>query len=637
MAAILQDVTDISSDDQLLRYAAAGQLARLLRRHIFLTQEAVAQGAGFGESKRYAGQQLSRALRNGLDSRRLLQLDEIISALAPDLDGTGGLSSLALRLSMERQDKIEAGRLTAHVPPSWTSKILQDPPADDIGVLIQASALLSAFWAAAKMHTAGQSVESVRLRYSKELELLVRRLVTISGAPPTARNYDAQVLLGMLAGYAFEPMRDWLEAELRFSPLGYRVWRAITKLVTLSEEEGNRADELRPWVRQLMHDSDQLRRQSLYAGRAHDLELAIAVPTAWSPPADDWAGEALRERAWNRAATIRERGTAAMGLWQRALRCDPATLAQVKDDLGRLIKEFRNPETRRDAPAGLRWVAATLESVIEKGQPVCNEWPDVGDPWLQHVQEAAGELDNLGIPDHLLTGTKSLFRHMILQNAGGYRAQAIETVVTSGWAEPVARALGLLLKKEPGEAWLRIRAEAALGLLQRPDHATEADLTNACLQAYRNLEIDKIPTDGRDKSQVSEDEQPPRARITEMHTSLFAVGDCFGVAGAEDHARTACERLREVLEGLAAPEMPRARILRRPARSATYLLTVTAQQPESGEKGLSQELLEKLSRHPDPVTRRLSGWALKVRFAPGGVRPLLAAAEEKLDTTPFFR
>ena len=67
------------------------------------------------------------------------------------------------------------------------------------------------------------------------MELLVRRLILISVAPPTSRNYDAQILLGMLASYAFEPMRHRLESQLRHSPMAFRVWRAITKLVILSE------------------------------------------------------------------------------------------------------------------------------------------------------------------------------------------------------------------------------------------------------------------------------------------------------------------------------------------------------------------------------------------------------------------
>ena len=87
----------------------------------------------------------------------------------------------------------------------------------------------------------------------------------------------------MLASYAFEPMRDRLESQLRYSPMAFRVWRAITKLVMLSED-GEHADALKAWVRRLIADSGELRKHSLYAGRSLDLELAITVPAAWSPP-----------------------------------------------------------------------------------------------------------------------------------------------------------------------------------------------------------------------------------------------------------------------------------------------------------------------------------------------------------------
>ena len=147
---------------------------------------------------------------------------------------------------------------------------------------------------------------------------------------------------------------------------------------------------------------------------------------------------------------MRERGTAALGLWQRAIGEDGPDREKTETELRGLITEFRDPGTRPDARAGLRWLAATLEHVIDNRVAVCNDWPDVGEPWFGHVQEAADDLDNSGIPAHLLTGTKNLFRHMILQNAGVYRRQAIETVVTSGWTEPVARALGSLLKTETG-------------------------------------------------------------------------------------------------------------------------------------------------------------------------------------------
>ena len=612
---IRQDVNDISCVSQLLGYAAAGQVEQLLRQRRALTQGKIAQGAGFGSNDRNAGSALSAALRNGLNDQHLQRLDEIIGALAPDLDGTGGLSSLSLRLTGERGDQLRASTLTAHVPPSWTGKILQVPAPGEFGVLIQASALLSAFLAADKMDTRGMSITSIRDRYGQEMDLLVRRLILISVAPPTSRNYDAQILLGSLASYAFDSMRDRLEYELRSSPLGFRVWRAITKLVKISGQD-RQADALKVWVRHLIRDAEDLRKTSLYPDRGLDLETAITVPAAWSPPEDDWIADALRARAWNREATIRERGTAAMGLWQRAVRAGGAALRQAEEDVRELIAEFRNGESQPDA-AGFRWIAVTLRHVIDREVAVCNDWPDVDEPWFRRVQEAADELDKSEIPDHLRGGTKSLFRHMLLQNAGVYRRHAIETVVTSGWNEPITRALGFLLRTEKDEAWLRVRAEFALGILQRPDQSVEAVLRDACLQAYQNLKAGDMRAD-----------ELTRSRVAEMHSSLFAVGDCFGVAGAGERAKSIRERLRPVLTELADLRDDRATVLQPAVRAAAYLLIVTAQPRIGLEIDVSQELLEKLSGHPDDVTARLSRWALKFQFAGDGtIRPLHSAAD----------
>jgi hypothetical protein len=60
-----QEVRDIGSVDELLRYAAAGQLDRLLDDLQFLNNGLVGQGAGFGKNKRRATEALSRALSNG--------------------------------------------------------------------------------------------------------------------------------------------------------------------------------------------------------------------------------------------------------------------------------------------------------------------------------------------------------------------------------------------------------------------------------------------------------------------------------------------------------------------------------------------------------------------------------------------
>jgi hypothetical protein len=163
---VSQEVTDISAASQLLRYAAAGQLEVLCSRR-GLTHGAVAQGAGFGTTVTSAGPALTKALGDRLTPRQLNGLDEVIGALVPDLDGTGGLCSLALRLSAESRREMKGSSLTARVPPSWTAEILGGQPADELGVLIQASALLSEFIAADKIKTSAP-LASIRDRYSRE-------------------------------------------------------------------------------------------------------------------------------------------------------------------------------------------------------------------------------------------------------------------------------------------------------------------------------------------------------------------------------------------------------------------------------------------------------------------------------------
>lgn len=608
-------VTDISSDDQLLGFAAAGQLAQLQRHLSNTSQGRIAHAAGLGNNARNAGAVLTKAISQGPTDGQLEKLDEIIGMLTPAADGPGGLCSLALRLSAERRGNA-SNTLTARIPPGWARGVLKESPGGETGVLIQASALLSKLVAAGKMEMAGRSVISPRDRYAEEMEPLVQRLTLVSVAPPTSRNYDAQIMLGILASYAFEPMREHLEMALRYSPMGFRVWRAISKLVKLNAKSKH-SGSLRSWVQRLIGDSEELRRLSLYAGRGLDLDLAISVPAAWSPPGDDWVRQALLTRARNPEATIRERGTAAMGLWQRAIADERPDLAETEAELRKLIAEFRDPATRKDAPAGLRWIAATLERVIASRTAVCNEWPDPGEAWFRHVQEAADELDRSELPAHHRPGAKSLFRHMILQNAGVYRRQAIETLVTSGWTEPVARALGSLLKKEQDEAWLRIRVQFALSFLQRRDNWVEDQLVRSARQAYQKLRL----------TEIADDVAPPRSHITEMHASLFAIGDCFGVEGAEGFAKSARDSLADILTELASLDGERAKILRRATRAAAYLLTFTAQPRQGNEQDLSEALLERMTRHPDEVTAKLSTWALSFRFGPDGttIRSLLEA------------
>ena len=169
--------------------------------------------------------------------------------------------------------------------------------------------MLSAFQTTSKMNTKGLSGRRCPRPLQGRSDEACPRPGRRSGAPPTARTTTRRYCSGLLASYSFDSMKELLDRELRYSPLGYRVWRAITKLVTLSGLPGTRADKLRVWVSELLEDSEQLRdRGSMYAGRALDMELAVAVPEAWSPPGDDdWVSPLLLRRAEN--ARTRRSGT----------------------------------------------------------------------------------------------------------------------------------------------------------------------------------------------------------------------------------------------------------------------------------------------------------------------------------------
>ena len=179
-------------------------------------------------------------------------------------------------------------------------------------------------------------------------------------------------------------MKELLEGELKYSPLGYRVWRAITKLVTLSDLHGSPADELRIWSAGSWRAPSNCGTAGIYAGRALDMEPAIAVPEAWSPPGEnDWVTRLLLRRAENADATIRERSAAAMGLWERAVRVgDQPTMEQARRDLGQLITEFSQaPGQRSRSPmrppldschawGGHRVREASVQRLAASGRPL---------------------------------------------------------------------------------------------------------------------------------------------------------------------------------------------------------------------------------------------------------------------------
>ena len=110
-------------------------------------------------------------------------------------------------------------------------------------------------------------------------------------------------MLGTLGSHAFSIMQPSLEYALR-RPLGFRVWRALTQLIVLNKPGNRYSPDLASWVEGLLSDAEALRDKSLYPGRSLDLELAISIPSDWSPASNDWAGNALRTRAANRSATV---------------------------------------------------------------------------------------------------------------------------------------------------------------------------------------------------------------------------------------------------------------------------------------------------------------------------------------------
>lgn len=593
-----RDIKDISSADELIRYAVRAQLDLVGDA----SHNKIAKAIGMD------GGNFAHALTDGTFSDAKLQkLDEVVVAIAQaGTKHTGGLSSLAISL----RGLSDRESLADRVPASWTPELLQGPANDEVGVLTQASALLSAFLAAEqfdKVDRTSRAVQAVRERYSNEIEHVVDQLILLSYAPPTPRSIEALILLGTLGGYEFDAVKDELQYALE-RPLGFRVWRVITALVLLNRRASH-TPRLRQWVRTLLKRAEQLREKSLYPGRSLDLELAIRIPPGWSPAEDDWVSEALLARANNPRATIRERGTAAMGLLQRAKNNPYRGISQVAADLAPLIEHFGSPASRQDAYPGMRWMAATLRHVIAGDVGVCNTWPETDEPWMSNIDNAVGELDG-GVPPEILPATKTLVRHSLQQNAGIYRRQAIEALVAGGWTGPVARSLEKFLQLERTESWLRIRALFALGFLQHRDRGVQDSLAAACHQAYANIRG-----------------EPTRAQITEMHSALFAVGDCFGAAGVpQQDVRQMRRSIQEVLHSLVNGGLTNDASMFPVSRACAYLLAFTVLPRGDRGEDLAEVLLRGLRNHPDETTQELSRWALENRIgANGSVRPLVHA------------
>jgi hypothetical protein len=606
------DIEDVSSADELIRYAVRAQLALVSEA---ASHNTVAKAIGMARDPKTstAGASLAHALAGGtFADTKLQKLDEVIVALAPvTTTHVGGLGSFAICLRGLRDRE----SLSNRVPASWTQEILQRPADDESGVMTQASALLSAFLAAEQIEKANPkstAMQSLRARYSKEVTHVVDQLVMLAYAPPTPRSVEAMIMLGALGGYAFDIVKGSLDYAL-MHPLGFRAWRVISTLVLLNGK-ANRTLRLRNWSKQLLTDAENLRERSIYPARSLDLELAISVPSDWSPPGQDWAADALLTRAANPYATIRERGTAAAGLWQRAMAYQHSERQRSAARLEALLSRFESTPMKADIHHGIRWTATTLRYAIKHDVGVCNEWPDVGESWMQHVNEAVGYLERQVIPQDVLPGTRTLFRHSLLQNAGVYRRQAIEALVAGGWTEPVARALERFLELETEESWIRIRALFALGFLQHRDRSVENCLSDSCHHAYSNLKDNNVTA----------------AQIAEMHAVLFAVGDCFGAAEVdEEDVRRMREGVLGVLTKLISSEITRRRSeLFQVSRACAYLLAFMILPRKGLAEDPAETLLKELSQHEDKTTRQLSRWALKNRLNENGeVRRLVHARD----------
>jgi hypothetical protein len=602
-------ITDVTDVDQLVSYAAGAQIARLIgylddgsRAPDHLTEGMIAECGGMSPQK------LAAALRGEdqkLTNQMLRQLDEAIVVLAPSMPRSSSLASLGARLRGSLDDDDEV--IFAKVPPSWTAQLLDEPSEHELGMLVQASTLLSMFRTAKR---AGRGVGKIRDKYLTLFAEIVRRLILIGAQPPTARNVDALLLLGGLARYAFDDLRGTLEEELEQSPFAFRIWRAVTKLIKLAAESQHASPGLESWVIRRLEKAQEERESSIYPGRSLDLEAALVTPYRWGAPGlDNPVTKMLLARAHSSDATLRERSTAAHGLWQRAMRAGDNAVAEIQPELEKVVEAFSNDAERRDIETGLHWVAATLNHVMGKGpegqklpqQVVCNDLPIFDEPWYQAVTDAAASLANEAIPAHILSGTRTLFLHTLLQNAGVERRQAIDTLIAGGYTREVSHALERILQDGKTESWLRIRAIFALGFLQHQSRNMQKVLIRACKHAYANL--------------TAGDDHPTQAEITEMHAILFAIADCYGARTAYDASKaTIRAKLVPVLDSLVEHLMKPSHQekLRTVARATAYLLTVTAQPTTSGgPDDLSTRHLRTLQQHTDPATVNLCTWALQ--------------------------
>ncbi|MCA1702697.1 MAG: hypothetical protein LC808_05275 [Actinobacteria bacterium] len=586
--------------DRLLHYAAAAQL-EWIRQSTGYTYERVCATL----PKWTNPANFSRVLRSP-PIELLEYLDDRILSLDPRLSSTGGLAALSVRLGREGSLDLLAARL----PPAWRNEVMQSPATSEIQVLNKASGLL------AELRSVPDNTHQVAARNKHLLDEMVKRLILIGAAPPTPRHVDALILLGSIAGTgtAFEEVERNLEKNLRENPLGFRIWRAVTAIVRTHNEPHRRPhtppEAVQPWVREQVEAADERRDQSLYPARSLDLELFIATPLQWSVPSggDDWIDAALRRRAQNETATVRERGTASHGLWRRALRCDdPEYRGRTEAFLRTLVGRFREEAQAGDNFHGLRWVAATLESNLDCRVRTTTTWPDDGRHYIALVRNAVTAALLEDLPTRIRPDTELFIEHSLLQNSGVIRRQAIDALAAGGWGCKIVPVYAHILNDPACESWLQCRTLLALSFLQERTRTVSAQLERSCKRAESKLMRNGAP------------ESTTRGVVAEMHAALFAVGDCFGSVGAEALGGRLRTKLDTQLTRLLALSDQGHPDLFPIARAATYVLATTLQ---NGDLGTKEALHQQSQTHHDPLTKSLSEWAYSRFDRAGHVRPV---------------
>jgi hypothetical protein len=579
-------VTQIQDDEQLLRYAAAAQIAKLP-----ISQRNLSNRAGMLSSR------MSEALHGKkiFTEQQLKDLDLVIGVLDPGAIRGGGLASFAAKLRANTS-------VSAHVPSTWTPELLEVPElsAQDSGMavfsLLQGSALLAA------SQTAGDLLRSSE--YRAAFDKVVNQLLLVGLSPPTARSVEALLMIGNLARYGFAQI-DARLGEALSEPLGFRVWRAFTTIVRLSRTEPPNelpTSLIKERVRLHLRKSMDFRSMSLYPARSLDLELAMAVPRSWSLPPDDWAGRVLESRADRHDVTVRERAMAATSLWERAVGQTEQPI--VAEKLTAIIDDFEQDET--EVREGLRWAAATLRQSIAFEEPVCNNWPSVSgllNDQVKLVTEATAQLslpaglDENASPrkkEELRAATQFLIQHAVLQNSGTYARRAVDTLRVAGWGAPAAEVLGRIAA-DP-DTGLRARSLFAIGYMMDRAPVVHRVLLEACEQSWGRL---------RDIG----DGEPSHDLVSEAHAALFAIGDCFGAVDAVEEATRIREDMKTIVDEIVSKctEPPLYPV----ARAACYMIAFTGTLAD----GHSTTLLRGLSEHKDKVTRALSRWALNHRIS----------------------